>query len=128
VAQAVALWVPIDPAGWPRRLAPSFHEVYGPSALGHKVSRKVPKPDMPENASKRPWPLRVADFDIVGHVNNAALWTVVSEVAKGEVRSATMTHHEAVTGEHPVDLVSSEQSLWLCSNDEVLVTADYTSD
>ena len=33
-------------------------------------------------AEPQPFPLRFADFDVVGHVNNAVYWTVVEEVLR----------------------------------------------
>jgi acyl-ACP thioesterase len=37
-------------------------------------------PDGAVAAHGRPWPLRTTDFDIVGHVNNAAYWEAVEEL------------------------------------------------
>ncbi len=35
---------------------------------------------VPDDAVRRPWPLRATDFDLLGHVNNAATWSVVEDV------------------------------------------------
>ena len=33
----------------------------------------------PAGSTAEPWPLRFTDFDLLGHVNNAASWAVVEE-------------------------------------------------
>ena len=35
----------------------------------------------PDHASERAWPIRFVDLDVLGHVNNAAQWAPVEEVA-----------------------------------------------
>ena len=34
---------------------------------------------MPPDATVRPWLIRVADLDVLGHMNNAAHWAAVEE-------------------------------------------------
>lgn len=95
VAEAVSLWVAVDAGtGRPRRLDADFAAVYGPSAGGRTVSARLvhqdptrdPRDDRGEDpAPGLPFPLRFADFDPFGHVNNAVHWAMLEEVLAGEV-------------------------------------------
>ena len=91
--EAAALWVPMDPTGHPVRMRESFFDVYGEPARTRKVSGRVSDAACPDDATARPWPLRHADLDIVGHVNNAAVWQAVSEIVTPPVREVSVTHH-----------------------------------
>ena len=101
--EVTTLWICVDPAtGRPVALSEQFLAIYGPSAGGRSVTArlvnpKLPAPDADSDADadsgagadsggktgirpdRWPWPLRVADFDTLGHVNNAAYWAVVEE-------------------------------------------------
>ncbi|MCP3857519.1 MAG: hypothetical protein GY745_05060 [Actinomycetia bacterium] len=75
-----AIWVSVDgQTGAPVRLAPSFEEIFGESAMGRRVKARLSHDDPPDSIGTRSWPLRFVDFDVVGHVNNAAYWAVVEE-------------------------------------------------
>jgi acyl-ACP thioesterase len=79
--EAAALWVHLDPErGRPRRLPASFLELYGEAAGGRRVSARLShEPEPPPGAAWSPWPLRVTDFDVLDHVNNAVYWVPVEE-------------------------------------------------
>ncbi len=78
--EAEAIWVSVDgQTGVPVRLAPSFEKIFGASAAGRRVKARLSHGAPPEGVEVRPWPLRFVDFDVVGHVNNAAYWAVVEE-------------------------------------------------
>jgi acyl-ACP thioesterase len=115
LAQATAVWAAVSRAdGRPVALSPEFMEVYGPSAAGRTVSARLshPRPDrLAVVAARAPgegaagesgghaWPLRAADFDIAGHVNNAIHWAVVEDVLAdiGCVPSvAEVEYHRAI--------------------------------
>ena len=85
--EAVSLWVHVDTAsGRPARLDGRFHAVWGPSAGGRRVGAGLRLPDppvAPEPPGPTPWALRVTDFDVLGHVNNAAYWEAVEERLAG---------------------------------------------
>ena len=122
--EAVALWVPVDPSGRPLRVRQPFVSVYGESAGGRKVSGRVPRPgEVPSGVSRRRWELRQADLDVIGHVNNAALWAPLVEVASGPVDEASMTHHLPVLGGDAVELCSAPGQLWLVVDGQVAVSA-----
>jgi len=126
MVEAVALWVPLDPSGRPVRLGQEFHAVYGKAAGGRRISGRVPAAPTVTAAKERPWPIRRADLDIVGHVNNAAVWAAVSEVADGPVASAALTHHGPVEDGHAVTLVTEPGRMWLMTGAEVRVSAEFT--
>ncbi|MEZ5145374.1 MAG: thioesterase [Acidimicrobiales bacterium] len=80
--ETVALWVHVHPrSGRPAPLVPGFDEVYGAAAAGRRVTARLRHVGaVPDGTSCRPWALRFVDFDVLGHVNNAAAWAVVEEV------------------------------------------------
>ena len=86
---AAALWVHVDPAtGVPRRLAPEFEAIFGPSATGRRVGATLQHPSVPAADGVLEWVPRWCDLDVLGHVNNAAYWTAVLEaVAARGLRS-----------------------------------------
>jgi acyl-CoA thioesterase FadM len=75
----------------------------------------------------RPWPLRAADLDIVGHVNNAALWQALSEVVHSPVRFVSVTHHQSIERDDAVVLASAPGSVWLVVDGVTKVSATYES-
>jgi acyl-ACP thioesterase len=125
LVEAVALWVPVDPSGHPVRIKPAFHDVYGEALQGRKVSGRVPAPEVTEGAQLIAWPLRRADLDVVGHVNNAAIWQAVTEVVTTAVSSVSVTHHGAVESGHDVEIAHVPGSLWLLVDGQVRVSAEY---
>jgi acyl-ACP thioesterase len=125
MVRTVALWVPLDPSGRPLRIGDDFHAVYGEAAAGRRVSGRVPAAPTLANATTRPWPVRRADLDIIGHVNNAAVWAAVTEVAGGHVTSASLTHHGPLVEGHSVTLVSEPGRMCLVSDDDVRVSAEF---
>jgi acyl-ACP thioesterase len=127
LVEAVALWVPIDPTGHPVRIGPLFFEVYGEAVQGRKVSGRVTAPVVAEGAVLRPWPLRRADLDIVGHVNNAAVWQAVTEVVNTPVSRVVVTHHGPVESGHDVTLASAPGALWLLVDGKVEVSAEFSA-
>ncbi len=123
--EAAAIWVPISPSGYPVRISPTFFDVYGAAMRGRKVSGRVAAPVVPDGVSTRPWPLRRADLDIVGHVNNAAVWQALTEVVSSPVAWVNVTHHGPVESGHEVTLANTARSLWLLVDGEVKVSADF---
>ena len=68
-------------SGRPVPLPADFHALYGEAAGGRVVSARLQHPsEVPAEAVRRPWALRFTDFDLLGHVNNAATWAMVEEV------------------------------------------------
>ncbi|MGA2124367.1 MAG: acyl-ACP thioesterase domain-containing protein, partial [Acidimicrobiales bacterium] len=123
--EAAALWVPVDPSGHPVRMRGSFYAVYGEQARSRKVSGRVSSPPIPEDAQRRPWVLRDADLDIIGHVNNAAVWQAVSEVVKAPVREVSVTHHASIERDDEVTLITAPGAVWLSVKGVAKVSAQY---
>ena len=91
--QSVALWAAVDLAtGQPVPLGDEFFRHYGEATQGRKASARLslprPEPDAAAQAARpargargaRDWPLRAADFDTAGHVNNAIAWAAVEDL------------------------------------------------
>ena len=78
----MTIWIYVDgETGAPRKLNDDFFDIYG-SATERKVSARLQLPNQaPDHASERAWPIRFVDLDVLGHVNNAAQWAPVEEVA-----------------------------------------------
>lgn len=129
--RATAVWAAIDrDSGRPCPLGAEFHRVYGPSAAGRTVSVRLSHPRPPEPAAGDPWPLRVADFDASGHVNNAVYWAAVEDTvaALGWLPgSAEIEFHRPARPGCQPRLLSShapgEAWAWLLSDGRPLVSA-----
>jgi acyl-ACP thioesterase len=82
--QATATWAAVDRAdGRPAPLGAEFHRIYGPSAQDRQVSARLELPGPSGASAGRPWPLRVTDFDTIGHVNNSVHWAAAEEALTG---------------------------------------------
>ncbi len=79
---AASVWVHVDVgAGTARRLPEEFYEIWGEAAAGRRISPRALLPaEAPAGSDRFPWPVRVADLDTFGHVNNAVHWAPVEEV------------------------------------------------
>jgi acyl-ACP thioesterase len=79
--EAATLWVHVDlDTMTPKRLSPEFMALFGESAGGRTVRARLLHPPPPSGATRRPWPLRATDYDLLDHVNNAIYWVPVEEV------------------------------------------------
>jgi acyl-ACP thioesterase len=123
--EVAALWVPVDPTGHPVRIKPAFYDVYGEAMQGRKVSGRVSSPEVSADAARQAWPLRRADLDVVGHVNNAAVWQAVIEVVASPVSWVSVTHHGAIAQGDDVEIAHVPGSLCLVVDGQVRVTAEY---
>jgi acyl-ACP thioesterase len=73
-----SVWIHLDADANPARI--EDFGVYAEAAAGRMVSTKLELPDPPDAAERVPWPLRAADVDLHGHVNNAVYWQAVEEL------------------------------------------------
>lgn len=122
--QTVALWVPVGQSGRPVRVGATFYSVYGEGArrrIPGRIERFEPGP----NAERRPWPLRRSDLDVVGHVNNASLWSALVEVVAEPVRYGSVAHHGSVESGDEVTLVSEHDRWWLTVDQLVRVAGEF---
>jgi acyl-ACP thioesterase len=135
--EAASLWVFVDAeSGRPARLPPQFHELFGPTAAGREVSARLRHPRPPQGAPREPWPLRYTDFDVLGHVNNAAYWAAVEEqLARRRDRRdlrrrvrAEVEFGAGVERDHEIDVIAVDEpdgalSAWLVSGTTVAASA-----
>ncbi len=82
--EVATLWVCVDPvSGQPCGLTEQFHDLYGRAADGRRVSARLRNPKLADHIGPDlcwdDWQLRNADYDIFGHVNNAAYWALVEQ-------------------------------------------------
>jgi acyl-ACP thioesterase len=124
--EAAGLWVPVSPTGHPVRVRESFFDVYGQSAKARKVSGRVSVPPVTNDATYRSWPLRNADFDILGHVNNAAVWQAVTELATPPLSWVSVTHHQSLERDDEVTLASAPGAMWLIVDGVIKVSVEYS--
>jgi acyl-ACP thioesterase len=129
--EVASLWVHLGPGDRPAPLPADFVAVYGDAAGGRSVSARLrhragPGPD----AAARPWPVRSADLDVLGHVNNAATWQAVEDELwrRGLVPArAELEYREALDPGDDVVLRSEAGEgglrLWLTVGDEVRASA-----
>jgi acyl-ACP thioesterase len=73
-----SVWIHLGPGGRPERLDASFG-VYAEAAEGRPVTTRLELSGPPADATRTPWPLRLADVDVHGHVNNATYWQAVEQ-------------------------------------------------
>jgi acyl-ACP thioesterase len=115
--EANALWVAIDPATLRPARIDALQSVYGESAGDRRVRTGLTHPPPPEGAPRRVWPLRRADLDVGGHVNNAAYWQALEQEELGATPlTIEIEHHVPLTVE-AVDIVSADDRRWLVTAD-----------
>ncbi len=133
LVQATAVWAAVSrDSGRPVPLSEAFLRSYGGAAAGRIVSARLSH-DRDGNGTgnhSRDWPLRAADFDTAGHVNNAVHWAAVEDVlasADWLPTVAEMEYHRAIMpGCAPRLTVREGQrdtQVWLLDRDRLLASA-----
>ena len=126
--ESVSLWVRIDAdTGRPRPLTDSFMATYAEAARARRVSAKLQHDTViPEGARLERWPLRFSDFDLLGHVNNAASWAVLEHVLADakQLRSpyrAELEYRDAIEREAAISVASvidhGKLCIWVFDDD-----------
>lgn len=126
--EASSVWVHVDAAsGRPAPLPPLFLEAYTESAAGRTVSSRLTLPAPPAEASRRPWPLRPTDFDVLGHVNNSVYWAVIEDDPLHE-GTAELEYRSPIGPAVDVELLESASGneRWLVSEGGVHATVRTT--
>lgn len=123
VMDAATIWVHVDlDTVRPKVLPPEFFALFGEAAAGRTVRARLSHPEPPPDAEIRPWPVRYVDFDVLGHMNNAAYWAVVEEELdrRRELRAplrAELEFRNAVERGHRVgvitDTLDDGVAIWL---------------
>jgi acyl-ACP thioesterase len=129
--EAVSLWIQIDAgSGRPATLDGTFDRVYGEAAGHRRVSTRLRLPGPPAGSEVGPWPIRVVDVDVLGHVNNAHHWPIVEEVLTGErVGVGEMEYLAPINAGTPCRLHvdrNAGPSAWLVAGDTVHSAARWT--
>ena len=114
---AASLWVHVDETTMqPSKVPADVVDILSASAGGRDVNARLLLRDKLFDESSietTPWPLRFADFDAVGHMNNAAYWVIVEEflAAHRDVRAplrAVVEHVVQVEpGQSPIRHIAS---------------------
>ena len=110
-AEVDSVWIHLDPEQRPARIG-DFGG-YGEAAGDRRVSTKLELPDPPAGEAGLPWPLRVSDIDLHGHVNNAVYWQAVEHVLPssgidpGRPLVAELDYREPIDLEDAIELVAS---------------------
>ena len=132
--EAATTWVHIDmDTGRPSRIPAGFEELYGEAHGGRRVKARLDHADPPAGDHVGfAWPLRFTDFDVLGHVNNAACWQIV-EQAMAERRDlraplrAEIQHRTAIERDSSVTVTTLDEDgglrLWAVADDAIAVTA-----
>jgi acyl-ACP thioesterase len=135
VVEAAALWICVDLATMrPAKLSPRFWRAYGDAVGQRKVPTRLahPEPALDRLKGARRWPLRVSDFDIFDHVNNAATWTPIEDellrvAGQTTIRWVELEYRVPIDRGDAVGLVSevdgSSARVWLISEGAVLSSA-----
>jgi len=119
--EVAALWVHVDPAtGRPKRLAPSFFDAYGDAAGGRAVHARLAHGGPPDDRPAVSWPMRFADFDVLGHVNNAVYWAIVEECLDVTApATVTVEYRGGVDRGQRAEVVVDGHELWLLADGAV---------
>jgi len=117
--EAAALWVHVDMTTLkPSPLPPDFVPLVDEASGGRKIranlvlGRQLPA-TTDEGSIRTPWPVRFADFDAVGHLNNASYWIAAEEylAQQPQLRAplhVTVEHHLSVEPGQAIELVTHE--------------------
>jgi acyl-ACP thioesterase len=113
-----SVWIHLDAEQRPARI--EDFGVYTEATAGRHVSTKLALPDPPANAPRTPWPLRVSDVDLHGHVNNAVHWQAVEHVLSttGRLR-AELDYRRPLDLDDEVELARFDDCLALVTADGV---------
>lgn len=138
VIEAASLWVCVDVTTMrPIRLPERFWTMYGDAVGDRIVSSRLNHPDLPVDPppQQRPWALRVADLDVLGHVNNAATWAAVEDELDRAADGARLVGAE-LEYRGPVDRTQATMlasriedrglQVWLAADGSVLASARLT--
>lgn len=110
-AEVDSVWIHLDRGQRPARI--ENFSIYGDAAGGRRVSTKLELPDPSPYDGGLPWPLRLSDIDLHGHVNNAVYWQAVEHVLPsagidpGRPLVAELDYREPIDLDDAVELVAS---------------------
>jgi acyl-ACP thioesterase len=120
-----SVWIHLDAEARPARLV--HFGAYAEAAAGRRVSTKLSLEAPSSGAARRHWPLRVSDVDVLGHVNNAAYWQAVEQVASGTPLDLGRPYSASVDFRSPLDLGDAVE-LATCDVDGALAIGFYVGE
>jgi acyl-ACP thioesterase len=131
--EASALWVCVDLETMrPKVLGDDFRAAYGEAADGRIVRAKLFHDDPPDDLDGAIYDTRFVDFDVIGHMNNAAYWNALEQelARRRDLRApmrAEMEHRAGLESRHAVRLVVDDEplavSLWFVGEPGVFASA-----
>jgi acyl-ACP thioesterase len=121
-----SVWIHLDADQRPARI--EDFGVYADAAAGRHVSTKLALPDPPGDAPRTPWPLRLSDVDLHGHVNNAVHWQAVEDTlpVTGRLRAELDYRQPLDLGDH-LELSPFDDCLAFVTEDGVKAVARVTA-
>jgi acyl-ACP thioesterase len=123
--RGTALWVHVDlRSGRPKPLPPDFDRAYGEAAGGRTVSARLHHDPAPEGLEATPWVPRFADFDVLGHVNNAVYWAIVEEHRDlAAPTTVELEYRGGIDRGQEVSVLTSPDALWILADKAVAASA-----
>jgi len=121
-----SLWVHVDlDSGRPKKLSDAFWDQYGESVGGRTIhARLLHRDEPPAGVKPVPWAPRFADFDVLGHVNNAVYWAVVEEHLDLEAPvAAELEYRGGIDRGQDVAVVVAADALWILAGGTVAASA-----
>jgi acyl-ACP thioesterase len=120
-----SVWIHLGPDERPARL--EGFDVYAEATGGRRVSTRLELPDPPADGVRSPWPLRVTDVDLHGHVNNAAYCQAVEEQLARSGSSSSEPLRALLDYRQPID-VDDEVSIVEWADEARVFLAFVTAD
>ena len=117
--KAVALWVHVDEAGRPRPLDAEQLAVWEPSTGGRRVKARLRHEGPPAGAPARAWTFRRADLDVAAHVNNAAYWEVLEELADPPEPVTAEIEYRGAADAGEAEVLCGDGAWWITRAGEV---------
>ncbi|TML47481.1 MAG: hypothetical protein E6G11_05360 [Actinobacteria bacterium] len=106
-----SVWIHLGPDQRPARL--EGFGVYAEAAGDRRVSTRPVLPAPSPNGGRTSWPLRLADVDLHGHVNNATHWQAVEQLLAeqgpdlAQPLQARLEYRQPIDLGDPVELVTT---------------------
>jgi len=97
-----SVWVHLGADSRPARI--EDFDVYAEAGAGRLVSTRLELSGPPPEAERIPWPVRAADLDVMGHVNNAVYWQAVEQCLGTMPLDVRGSLRVRLDHRHPVDL------------------------
>jgi len=94
-------WIHLGPDARPARVVD--FGLYADAAGGRAVSTRLELPVPQSDGVGGPWPLRMTDVDLLGHVNNAAYWHAVEQRLVTSGLDPLLPLRARLDHRHPID-------------------------